>query len=86
MGAKLGKRTKGNKQKAEYLEPGRNARETGWNGSGKARKSKDREAAPEKQLRGEAGKKRKGRNRKLSSRKRKRSGRKKAGKKWKIRK
>ena len=32
-------------------------RETGWNGSGKARKSKDREAAPEKQLRGEAGKK-----------------------------
>ena len=55
----------------------RETRETGWNGSGEARKPKGREAAPDKQLRGEAGKKRKGRNRRLSSQNRKRSGRKK---------
>ena len=64
----------------------RETRETGWNGSGKARKSKGREAAPEKQLRGEAGKKRKGRNRKLSSQNRNGSGRKKAEGKGKARK
>ena len=38
--AKLGKRTKGNKQKAEYLEPGRNARETRRERTGKTEEAK----------------------------------------------
>ena len=44
MGAKPGG-MKGNEQEAEYEEPGEKARETGWNGSGGARKPKGREAA-----------------------------------------
>ena len=40
VGAKLGKRTKGNKQKAEYLEPGRNARETRRERTGKTEEAK----------------------------------------------
>ena len=39
MGANQG-RTKGNKQRAEYEEPGRLARETGSEGTGKAKEAK----------------------------------------------
>ena len=49
MGAKPGG-MKGNKQESEYEEPGKKTQETRWNGSGKARKLKSGEGAPEKQL------------------------------------
>ena len=63
MGANQGG-VKGNKQEAEYEEPGKKAWETRWNGSGKARKLKGREGAPKKtHCEGETGRKRKGRNR-----------------------
>ena len=49
---------------SRVLRNGREARETGWSGSGKARKLKGREAAPKKtRCEGETGRKRKGRNR-----------------------
>ena len=54
MGANQG-RAKGNKQEAEYEEPGKKTRETGSERTGKAGKRK-RKGAPEKPLRGETGK------------------------------
>ena len=49
VGAKPGG-TKGNKQKAEYEEPGKKTRETRPERTGKARKPQGREAALDKPL------------------------------------
>ena len=65
MGAKPG-RMKGNEQKAEYGNRERTDGKPAGEERGKPGRETE-EAAPEKQLRGEAGKKRKGRNRKPSS-------------------
>ena len=75
---------KGNKQKAEYLEmEGKHGKPGGTEVEEQGSRKVERRH-PREQLRGKAGKKRKGRNRRLSSWKRKESGRKKANRKWKM--
>mgnify|MGYP003451914836 CR=1 FL=1 len=49
MGANQG-RAKGNKQEAEYKEPGEKTRETRLEGTGRAREAKAERAAPGKPL------------------------------------
>ena len=63
MGAKPGW-MKGNKQKAEYEEPGKKAWETRQERTGKTKEAKAEREAPKKtRCEGETGRKRKGRNR-----------------------
>ena len=62
MGAKPG-RTKGNKQEAEYEEPGKKARETGPERTGKAKEAKAEGAHRGSHCEAKAGRERKGRNR-----------------------
>ena len=62
MGAKSG-RMKGNKQKAEYEEPREKARETGLEGTGKAKEAKAERAHRGSHCEAETGRERKGRNR-----------------------
>ena len=82
MGANQGG-AKGNKQEAEYEEPGEKTRETRSEGTGRAKEAKAERAHWGSHCEAEAGRKRKGRNRKPSSRRRKRSGRKKVERKRK---
>ena len=62
MGANQG-RAKGNKQKAEYEEPGNKTRETGLKRTGKAKEAKAEGAHRGSRCEAELGRKRKGRNR-----------------------
>ena len=62
MGANQG-RAKGNRQKAEYKEPGKKTRETRSERTGKANKAKAERAHRESHCEAETGRKRKGRNR-----------------------
>ena len=61
MGANQG-RAKGNKQEAEYEEPGEKARETGSEGTGKAKEAKAEGRTGEAAVR-QGREERKGRNR-----------------------
>ena len=54
MGANQG-RVKGNKQEAEYEEPGERSRETGTEGSGKAQEAKAERAHRESNCEAEPG-------------------------------
>ena len=69
---------------SRVLKNGRETRETGWNGSGKARKPKGREAAPEKAAVRRSGEEEERKKQRLSSQNRKRSGRKEADRKGKA--
>ena len=62
MGANQG-RTKGNKQEAEYEEPGEKTRETRSEGTGRAKEAKAERAHWGSHCEAETGRKRKGRNR-----------------------
>ena len=62
MGAKSG-RMKGNKQEAEYEEPGRKTRETRSERTGKAKEAKAERAHRGSHCEAEAGRERKGRHR-----------------------
>ena len=62
MGANQG-RAKGNKQKAEYEDPGGPERETGTEGTGKAREAKAERAHRKSHCEAKTGRERKGRNR-----------------------
>ena len=62
MGANQG-RTKGNKQEAEYEEPGKRARETGPERTGKAKEAERRKGAPGEATVRRGREERKGRNR-----------------------
>ena len=62
VGAKQG-RMKGNKQEAEYEEPREKTRETGSEGTGKAKEAKAERAHRGSHCEAETGRKRKGRNR-----------------------
>ena len=62
MGAKPG-RTKGNEQRAEYEEPGKKARETGSERTGKAKEARADGAHWGSHCKAEPGRKRKGRSR-----------------------
>ena len=62
VGVKPG-RTKGNKQEAEYEEPREKTRETGSEGTGKAREAKAERAHRGSRCEAETGRKRKGRHR-----------------------
>ena len=66
MGAKLG-RTKGNKQKAEYLKTKVKHGKPGGTEVEEQGSRKTERQHPKEQLRGKAGKKKKGKSRKLSS-------------------
>ena len=79
---------KGERKQTEsrVLRNGRETRETRWNGSGKARKLKGREAAPEKATVRQSGEEKERKKQRLSSRNRKRSGRKEVDWKGKDRK
>ena len=84
MGANQG-RAKGNKQEAEYEEPGKKARETGSERTGKAKEAKAEGARRGSHCEAEPGRAERKKQR-LSSRNRKRSGRKKVDWKGKARK
>ena len=85
MGAKTGKDER-KQTESGVLRNGRETRETRWNGSGKARKPKGREAAPEKATVRQSREEEERKKQRLSSQNRKKSGRKEANWKGKDRK
>ena len=84
MGANQG-RAKGNKQEAEYEEPGKKTRETGSKRTGKAKEAKAERAHRGSRCEAKPGRVERKKQR-LSSQNRKGSGRKKADRKGKARK